>query len=64
MSMTDQITQKQRSVDVRQLHDLANILSNITNEEWNNPSERAAIIKGLATWPSVLRRIAASIKAS
>ena len=42
----------------RALNDLANILTNLPNEQWTNPMERDAVLKGLTTWPTVLRNIA------
>lgn len=56
------LTEKRAIVDRMQLFDLANILSNVTREEWENPTVRNAVIGGLLTWPPVLRRIAHNIK--
>lgn len=52
-------TEPQERISRRQLHDLANILSHLPQERWDDESERAAVLRGLATHVSVLRRIAA-----
>lgn len=51
-------TESERRYARRALYDLANILQHLGSERWDDPGERAAVLRGLDTHADVLYRIA------